>query len=58
MYYVVYVFFDFEVKVFGELRRKSVVFCKSELNASASIRYKLHLIDPDVFNSDLFKKNV
>ena len=27
---------------------------KSELNTSASIRYKLYLIDADIFNSDLF----
>ena len=27
---------------------------KSELNTSAAVRYKLYLIDADVFNSDLF----
>ena len=32
----------------------SQVANKSELNTSASIRYKLYLIDADVFNSDLF----
>ena len=53
MYYVVYVSFDFEVKVFGQVRWKSVVN-KSELNTSASVRYKVYLIDADVFNSDLF----
>ena len=30
---------------------------KSELNASASIRYKVYLIDANVFNSDLFSHN-
>ena len=60
MYYVVYVSFDFEVKVFGQVRWKSDVFAtwqfanKSELNISVSIRYKLYLIDAVVFNSDLF----
>ena len=39
-----YVSFDFEVKVAN----------KSELDTSASVRYKLYVIDADVFNSDLF----
>ena len=39
-----YVSFDFEVKVAN----------KSELDTSASVRYKLHVIDADAFNSDSF----
>ena len=39
-----YVSFDFEVKVAN----------KSELDTSASVRYKLYVIDADAFNSDSF----
>ena len=32
MYYVVYVSFDFEVKVFDQVRWKSVVFCNHRVH--------------------------
>ena len=60
MYYAVYVSFDFEVNVFGQVSGNLAYFAtwevadKSELNTSSSIRYKLYLIDADELNSNLF----